>query len=294
MRHSMRNFWLAIMKGSKLISFMGIFYGLAVTVSSCFSSRMSNEEMNKYFANSGVIPQRHFYEGIDRRLHYVSTGDSLRQPVLFVHGSPGSWDNFKAFLKDTFLLQQGYLLSVDRPGFGEAAKGGAEHELQRQVAALLPILQSQSRPVVLVGHSYGGPVIVQAAINYPQYVKSLVIVAGSVAPDLEPSNWYRFPLKYPPLRWLIPSFFRSSNDELLPLEEELNKMLPDWKKIRCPVVVIQGGKDVLVHPGNAQFVQKQLPQVKVTTIWKENMNHFVPWSDPDLIVEGIKRALRLE
>lgn len=249
--------------------------------------------MYNYFTNSPYQPQRHFYDGIGRRLHYVSVGDSLRQPLLFVHGSPGSWDNFKAFLKDTFLLKHCQLMAVDRPGFGETAKGGAEDELSQQAAALLPILQRQKQPVVLIGHSYGGPVIVQAAINYPQYVKGLVVVAGSVAPDLEPSNWYRYPLKYTPLRWLMPSFFRSSNDELLPLEKELNKMLPDWKKIRCPVVVVQGGKDVLVHPGNAKFIQQQLPQVKVTTIWKENMNHFVPWSDPDLIVEGIKRLLGL-
>jgi pimeloyl-ACP methyl ester carboxylesterase len=92
----------------------------------------------------------------------------------------------------------------------------------------------------------------------------------------------------------MPAFFRSSNDELLPLEKELKRMKPNWDKIHCPVVVVQGGKDVLVAPGNAEFVKKQLPHVRVTTIWKENMNHFVPWSDPDLIVEGIKRVLELK
>jgi pimeloyl-ACP methyl ester carboxylesterase len=269
-------------------------YVIAVVASSCFSTRVNDEAMYSYFSNSNYPPQRHFYEAIGRRLHYVSTGDSLRQPVLFVHGSPGSWDNFKAFLKDSFLLQHCQLMSADRPGFGEAAKGGAEDELRLQAEALLPILKRQKQPVVLVGHSYGGPVIVQMAILYPQYIKGLVIVAGAVDPDLEPSNWYRFPLKYTPLRQAIPSFFRSSNDELLPLKNELQQMKPNWNKIRCPVVVVQGGKDVLVAPGNAAFIKQQLPQVKVTTIWKENMNHFVPWSDPDLIIEGVKRVLELK
>ena len=282
------------MKRRKIMLVVCTFYMLAVVASSCFSTRVSDEAMHTYFAGSNYPPQRHFYEAIGRQLHYVSTGDSLRQPVLFVHGSPGSWDNFKSFLKDTFLLQRCRLMSADRPGFGEAAKGGAEDELQLQAEALLPILKMQKQPVVLVGHSYGGPVIVQMAIDYPQYIKGLVIVAGSVDPDLEPANWYRFPLKYTPLRWAIPAFFRSSNDELLPLEKELQKMKPNWNKIRCPVVVVQGGKDVLVAPGNAEFIKKQLPQVKITTIWKEKMNHFVPWSDPDLIVEGIKRVLDLK
>ncbi len=279
------------MKYRKL--FIGVIslYLLAVVVSSCFTGRMSDEEMRNYFANSGYSPKRHFYQALGRQLHYVEVGDSLRQPILFVHGSPGSWDNFKAFLKDTFLLANCRLMSVDRPGFGQSKAEGAEDELTDQAEALLPILKRQTRPVILVGHSYGGPVIAEAAIRYPQYIKALVMVAGSVDPSLEPSNWYRYPLKFTPLRWAIPSFFRSSNDELLPLESELKKMTPEWNKIRCPVVVVQGGKDVLVAPDNAKFIRRQLPHVKVTTIWKENMNHFVPWSDPDLIVEGIKRAM---
>jgi pimeloyl-ACP methyl ester carboxylesterase len=278
------------MKYRKPLTVIGSLYVLAAVASSCFTGRLTDKEMNNYFAKSPYQPSRQYYQALGRQLHYVSVGDSLRQPILFVHGSPGSWDNFKSFMKDTFLLSHYHLMSVDRPGFGESQEEGAEDELQHQAEALLPILQRQPRPVILVGHSYGGPVIVEAAIRFPQYVKALVIVAGSVDPSLEPSNWYRYPLKYTPLRWAIPSFFRSSNDELLPLEKELIKMAPQWAKINCPVVVVQGGKDVLVAPENAKYIKRQLPQVKVTTIWKENMNHFVPWSDPDLIVEGIKRA----
>ncbi len=279
------------MKRKKIVLVVGVLYIFLVMVSACFSSRMSDAEMKKYFAQSAYPPQRHYYEALGRQLHYVEAGASSKQPVLFVHGSPGSWDNFKSFLKDTFLLAHYRLMSVDRPGFGDSKEEGAEDELKNQAAALLPILKQQKQPVVLVGHSYGGPVIVQAAINYPEYIRALVIVAGSVSPTLEPANWYRYPLKYTPLRWAIPSFFRSSNDELLPLKKELEKMLPYWNKVKCPVVVVQGGKDVLVAPENAQFVKQQLPHVKVTTIWKNNMNHFVPWSDPDLIIEGIKMSL---
>ncbi|MCU0339162.1 MAG: alpha/beta hydrolase [Spirosomaceae bacterium] len=271
----------------RILFILGMLYAVAVMVSSCLTARMSDEEMNKYFANSLYSARSQYYKALGRTLHYVETGDSLRQPLLFVHGSPGSWDNFKAFLKDSSLLRHYKIMSLDRPGFGKSAEDGAETRLTDQAAALLPILKRQRQPVILVGHSYGGPVIVQAAINYPQYIKGLVVVAGSVAPELEPSNWYRYPLGYTPLRWAIPSFFRSSNDELLPLEKELRQMATQWHRVRCPVVVVQGGKDVLVAPGNAAYVQKKLPHVRVTTIWKEKMNHFVPWSDPDLILKGI-------
>ena len=85
------------MRRRKFMLVICLFYVLAVIVSSCFTSRINDDEMYNYFANSGYPPKRHFYEAIGRQLHYVETGDSLRQPVLFVHGSPGSWDNFKAF-----------------------------------------------------------------------------------------------------------------------------------------------------------------------------------------------------
>ena len=281
------------MRFKKIFIVIVALFAVLAGVSSCLTTRMSDDEMNKYFAGNR-LPKRQFYEANSRPMHYVSVGDSSLSPVLFVHGSPGSWDNFKAFLKDTFLLNRCLLLAVDRPGFGYSDKGGGEAKLTAQAAALLPILRGQKKPVILVGHSYGGPTIVKMAIDYPQYIKGLVIVAGSVDPDLEPSNWYRYLLHYPPLSWIIPSFFRSSNDELLPLKDELEAMASDWSKIRCPVVIVQGKKDMLVPADNAKFAARKLKHVRVTTIWKDDMNHFVPWSDPDLILEGIARILKEE
>ncbi len=268
-----------------------LFFVLACIVSSCLTSRMSDKEMNTYFKDSRFRPQRHFYEAIGRNLHFVEMGDTTKTPLLFVHGSPGSWDNYKAFLKDTFLLNHCKIMSVDRPGFGYSDEGGGEVSLKNQAAALLPILRRQKEPVILVGHSYGGPVVVRAAIDYPQYIRGIVLVAASIDPDLEPSNWYRYLLKYTPLRLAIPSFIRSSNDELLPLKTELKDMSGQWNKIQCKAVIVQGGKDMLVPPDNAKFAQKKLQHLNPSLIWKAEMNHFVPWSDPDLILEGIKKIL---
>ena len=252
---------------------------------------MSDKDMNSYFTNSKYTPKRIFFEAIGRKMHYVEAGDSTKTPLLFVHGSPGSWDDYKAFLKDSFLLKNCKIMAVDRPGFGFSDEGGAEITLKNQAAALLPILKAQKEPIILVGHSYGGPVVVQMAIDYPQYIKGIVLVAASVSADLEPSNWYRYIFKYTPIRWAMPSFFRSSNDEILPLRRELKKMESNWQKIQCEAVIIQGEKDMLVPAENATFAKQKLAHVKTTTILKKGMNHFVPWSDPDLILEGISRFI---
>ena len=45
--------------------------------------------------------------------------------LLFVHGTPGSWDAFKAYLKNKELLQYYRIISIDRPGFGYSDFGNA-------------------------------------------------------------------------------------------------------------------------------------------------------------------------
>ncbi|MEL7001710.1 MAG: alpha/beta hydrolase, partial [Bacteroidota bacterium] len=91
-----------------------------------------------------------------------------------------------------------------------------------------------------------------------------------------------------------PTSFRVTNDEIYYLEDELKDMLPLWKDIQIPATIIQGGKDSLVPAENADFARKMLinsPDVDIVLV--EDMNHFVPWSNPELIREAILRHLTL-
>ena len=64
-------------------------------------------------------------------------------------------------------------------------------------------------------------------------------------------------------------------------------MLPRWKDIKCPVIVIQGKKDKLVPAGNADFAREMLVNAPVEFVIKEDMNHFVPWTNPELIRQAV-------
>ncbi len=69
-------------------------------------------------------------------------------------------------------------------------------------------------------------------------------------------------------------------------------MLPLWKNITCRVKVIQGKKDDLVSPANADFAKKMLVNAaSVDFILKDDMNHFVPWQHPELIRQAILELL---
>ncbi|MEM1220503.1 MAG: alpha/beta hydrolase, partial [Bacteroidota bacterium] len=166
----------------------------------------------------------------DRNIHTISVGDPNLPTIFFVHGSPGSSNNFQVYLADTSLSRKAQLVAVDRPGFGFSDYGQVERSVEQQAALLAETLKSSTQePAILVGHSFGGPVIARMAMDYPELVKALVIVAGSISPALEPREWWRPVVDFPLVRWILPASLRVSNQEIHALYDELERMMPLWK-----------------------------------------------------------------
>ncbi|MCK6617459.1 MAG: alpha/beta hydrolase [Cyclobacteriaceae bacterium] len=260
---------------------------LLVTSHACMTFRMSSKEIDSYFSKNNINGSQH---STNQRIHYIKAGDPNGPLVLFVHGSPGSLSAFIHFLNDTLLNQKLLLISTDRPGFGYSDFGMAQPSLSKQAAALAPILKDHknNRPIILVGHSLGGPLVGRIAMDYPDLVDGLILVAPSIDPALEPNEtWWRAPFATPFLSWVLPRSLRASNEEIYQLKPQLEDMLTEWAKITCPVIVIQGEKDSLVAPGNADFAKAKLVNAQVDIIRKPEMNHFVPWTNPELIREAI-------
>ena len=285
------------MRGKRLrILFFALpYFTIFILMHSCMTFRMSHREVDEYFKSKKVAGSQHHYKTDVCTIHYAQAGDENKPLVLFVHGSPGSLSAFIDFLADSALLNKALLVTADRPGFGHSNFGIAETSLEKQAAALKPILErhKNNRPVILVGHSLGGPVIAQLAMDYPELVDGLVLVAASIDPALEPDElWFRAPLATPFLSWILPRSFRASNEEIYQLEPQLYNMQPRWKEIDCPVIFIQGKKDQFVPPENADFAKKMMVNTTVEIVMKEDMDHFVPWSNPELIREAVLKLLK--
>lgn len=283
-------------KYTRWIVTFSVFLAVLLLMDSCLQFRMSKKEVTKFFADKPQKGTLQSYIIHQQKINYLTVGHDSLPLVIFVHGSPGSLSAFIDFMADTALLKRAQLISVDRPGFGESNFGYAEKSVKQQAAVLKPILETHKnqRPIILVGHSLGGPVIARMAMDYPELVDGLVIVAGSIAPDLEPHEWFRGPMALPFIKWMIPRSFRASNDEIYHLKPELQDMLPLWKNIRAKTIVIQGKKDVLVDPGNAAFAKKMITSAEVTLVEVEGMNHFVPWSNPELIRKAVIQLVSRE
>ena len=237
-------------------------------------------------------PRSVVWEFEGRRMHAMEVGDGDLPLVVFVHGTPGDWTAFMGYLADPELQVAARLIAVDRPGFGDSASGGVETSLRKQVAALAPLLERGGRGgAILVGHSLGGPIVGRLAMDFPARVGGLVIVAGSCDPALEKRTWYQRLGMTRLVRWAVPDELDRANVEMVPLQAELEAMAPRWAEIRVPVAVIQGGKDALVPPGNADFLERALTHAPKTMVRPAEAGHFLLWEQPALVRGEILRLL---
>ena len=252
---------------------------------SCMTMRYSNKETKKFFAVSKTEFQDKTIAFEGYKIHYVATGNTENPTLFFVHGSPGSWNAFKEYLQDSLLLKKYRMVAIDRPGFGYSDFGDAQNlKVQSQRISEFIKKIDNKKPLILVGHSVGGPVVAQLAVDNPSWFKRLVILAGSLDPKAENPEKWRTVIKASPLRYLIPGALRPSNDELWWLKQDLVDLEPELKKITCDVTIIHGIKDALVPYSNVAFMQKKFVNAKsLDTITIEKANHFIPWSHYEIV-----------
>lgn len=270
---------------------MGLFLALlGVAHAGFLTFRMSQDKQEKIFKERGQSQYAFYtYEIDDHTIHYTHTGKEGKPLFIFLHGSPGSSSAFIDYLADTSLSSHIQMISVDRPGNGFSDFGKAVASFEEQARLLQPLMERhKASKIILAGHSLGGPIICRMAMDYPKQVDGLLILAGSIDPELEPKEPWRKPMNTALLRWILPKSFRVSNVEILTAKQELYKMMPLWETITIPVVVMQGKKDSLVPKGNADFAEKMLTNSKEVDIQiLEKENHFFIWTQYDLVKENI-------
>ena len=234
------------------------------------------------------------YKTVHREMGFAWSGNPSKPPLLLIHGSPGSWRGWAHFLLDESLQKRFHIIAVDRPGFGASGAGVAEPSLEKQASLLFDALlfnKSKAKAIV-VGHSLGGPVAARLAMDYPEKFSGLILVAASVDPSLEKIKWFQYPASW--LGFLLPKDLRVCNEEIFPLKGELEKMMPLWPKILAKIIIIQGEQDDLVPPANVDFLMGQLPPEKILQVVRvPNLNHFVPWKRPDLILDAVEKLRNL-
>ncbi len=246
---------------------------------SCMRMRMTGRETKEFFSSAKInyIDSSKEIDGFT--VHYIETGNKDATTLFFVHGSPGSWDAYKDYLKDSLLLSKFRMIAIDRIGFGYSNFGQAENlKTQSYVLEKFTKLTDNGKPIYLIGHSLGGPTIVEMAAEKPNDYATLIILAGSVDPKAETPEEWRAIIKTKPLRYIIPGALRPANDELWWLKTDLIDLQPKLQNITSKVIIIHGTKDQLVPYSNVAFMRREFVNAKSLEIISiKNADHFIPW-----------------
>lgn len=108
-----------------------------------------------------------------------STASSAPLPALCLHGIGGDYSSFQPQLEK--LGHERHTLAWNMPGYGRSAalESVDFKSLAQSVIQLLDALAIEK--VDLVGHSIGGMLAIEAALRYPDRVRSLVLIATTSA-----------------------------------------------------------------------------------------------------------------
>lgn len=271
------------MKGlkKKMILLSGIFLlSWILFAQSCMSFRNTDSEEKNEFAKKQITLRTATMVVDGRHIHYAVTGNDTLPTLFFIHGSPGSWNAFAEYMKDSLLLTKFRMVSVDRPGFGYSDYGQPQHlDVQALLISPLFLRLANQKPIYLAGHSMGGPLVIKLAADNSGMFSALVVISGSIDPAEEKPEKWRPWLYKTPLNFLVPGAMRPSNEELWYLKKDLVALEKDFSEITCPVYFIHGAMDTWVPPGNVAYGRKLLvnsTSVEETII--PGADHFIPWS----------------
>ena len=110
-------------------------------------------------------------------IHHVVTGHG-RPPIVFVHGfacAHTDWDAQVAHLSPRHQT-----VAVDLRGHGASPGTAAECSTERYGADVAEVMRALALPpVVLVGHSMGCRVVIEAALQAPAQTAGVILVDGS-------------------------------------------------------------------------------------------------------------------
>ncbi len=148
-------------------------------------------------------------DGLD--IHAKKFGQG--EPVfVLLHGFAASLYSWNAVFEP--FSQLGSVIAYDRPGFGLSARplawrGRNPYSVEAQVGLVTSLLDHfEVSQAILVGHSAGGTLAMQVALDFPQRVQALILVDSAVYHAGGAPGWLHPLLASPQMRRLGPLFTR--------------------------------------------------------------------------------------
>jgi pimeloyl-ACP methyl ester carboxylesterase len=257
------------------------------------------------------------YLTVDERKTYAYTAnhsfDTGKPTVIFIHGAAN--DHSVWSLQSRYYAYHGWnALAVDLPGHGKSAgiAFATISDLAGWIAHLLDVLGATD--VTLVGHSMGSLVALETAARHPDRIKRIAMIASAVPIQVSEallntskandhaayeminvfahSNTAQLGGNRAPGMWMMGSAMRlmerSGNGVLHADFSACNNYasgLEAAQKLKCPVLMILGKRDLMTPMKVARDVISKLADVKVVAL--DGAGHSLMAEKPDEILDSL-------
>ncbi|HEX6717527.1 MAG TPA: alpha/beta hydrolase [Pyrinomonadaceae bacterium] len=257
-------------------------------------------------------------------LNYVSAGSG--RPVVLIHGNPGSHEDYTQAVIER-LSQSYYVVAFDRPGHGYSERhDSVQTTVEVQALIIRDALQKLAlEKPVLVGHSWGGSLVLAAAVAYGKDLAGIVLLAPAAYPSVSIEWWSLLPhvplignfvvnrltpflgrtmvrksLKqaYAPQDvqkdyverslklWMRPDHIRACAYDERTLSASLTVLSEHYRNIELPVVIVTGSADRLLNPEEHAYpLHKTIRNSKLIVL--PETGHQLPQTRPDAVVSAI-------
>lgn len=210
-------------------------------------------------------------------------------PVLLLHGSPGSQEDFGSLAP---LLGNKYrVIAPDLPGFGGSSREIADYSIRAHAHYVLQLLDRLAIPQVhLVGFSMGGGVALELIGLSPDRVKSVTLLSSIGLQEFELLGSYQLNHAIHGVQlgavWALHRLtphFGSFNESILNIPYARNFYDSDQRPLRAiigqlqqPTLILHGDKDLLVPVEAALEHHRLVPQSEMELFADD---HFMLFKD---------------
>lgn len=190
--------------------------------------------------------------------------------MIFLAGASGNTEFWQPVIKR--LPQQYEKVAIAYPSFG----GHPDHVAVQSFQSLQDyVLEHIQKPSVIVAQSMGGIFAVQAALQKPQQIKALVLVATSGGIDLSGFDVADWREDYQQT-FAVPDWFVQHQSNL---EDSLDQ-------ITCPVLLIWGDADPISPVAVGQYLRSKIAHSELHII--QNGQHDLANIYSDQVAELIQ------
>lgn len=252
------------------------------------------------------------FDGVSMSFDNEGKGETA---IILVHGWANNrsiWDAQVSHFSEAYQV-----IAIDLPGFGKSGNNRSEWTIASFGEDIATIIQElHLKKVVLVGFSFGGPIVIEAANKTPDQVIGVVLV----------DNLQQVEMSYsPPMAHYVDSlmmdlvnnpskekfigggFFKknvdSAYDRAVSLIDGASQIgwreslagLMNWqnesclnsiRSVKAPIIAINSD----LQPTNIEAFKKYAPTFKANIV--EDVGHVIMWDDPEAFNRLLKESIQ--